>query len=228
MDRFLFHNQQYRLLDAVRDRPWAGAPIPFAECGFEFLDSGLRVNAYVLQGGGILRTSYRQSSGGLEAVSLGCAEVMLHNGRWPDEVSIRAWDRMTAPPDCVYEFLRFYQRLSVYLSSPKNTASLAVVEGSEAVYKAVTGPDGEPRVESIQGDRIISLEPLTEVERKALLPQEPHEPKKQQHPCEYEHWVRGHMRHYKNGRTVWVEPFKRNKGKAEKSKIYTLKEADDA
>ena len=34
MDRFIFHNSQYKILDTVRDMPWVGVPLPFAECIF--------------------------------------------------------------------------------------------------------------------------------------------------------------------------------------------------
>lgn len=223
MDRFLFHNEQYKLLDAVRDEPWAGVPLPFAECAFEFLDSGLHVNTYVLQGGGVLRTTYSQTMPELEYAPLGCAEVLLVNGRWPETLFIKAWNGMSAPPDCVYEFLRFYQRLSIYLSQPKRVAALPVLEGTETAYKAVEKPNGEMEVRTAGRERIISLEPLTEEEKRVATKEEQHERRKQQHPCDYEYWVRGHTRHYKSGIKTWVKPFQRNKGKPAKSKSYSLK-----
>ena len=174
MDRFLFHNEQYRILDAVKGESWAGVPLPFVECAFEFLDSGLHVNSYVLQGGGVLRTTYSQTASELEYIPLGCAEVLLVRGRWPEKLSIKAWNGMAAPPDCVYEFLRFYQRLSVYLAQPKRVAELPVLEGTETAYRATERPNGEMQVHTGR-ERIISLEPLTEVEKRIALQVDPQE-----------------------------------------------------
>ena len=47
MDRFIFHNSQYKILDTVRDMPWVGVPLPFAECIFYFADMGLQVSTAV-------------------------------------------------------------------------------------------------------------------------------------------------------------------------------------
>ena len=225
MDRFLFHNSQYKLLDAVRNEPWVGIPVPFAECAFEFLDTGLHVNTYILHGGGILRTTYSQFSSKENIIPLGCAEIPLCCGRWPEKISINAWDSLTAPPDCVYEFLRFYQRLSVYLAQPKLVTALPAIEGPGTAYSASQKSDGAVSVRQSR-DRVISLEPLSAKEQAAAFHIDPHERKKQLHPCTYEFWVRGHMRHYKSGITTWIDPFKKNKGKPEKSKTYSLKEAE--
>lgn len=225
MDRFLFHNEQYRILDAVKGESWAGVPLPFVECAFEFLDSGLHVNSYVLQGGGVLRTTYSQTASEQEYIPLGCAEVLLIRGRWPEKLSIKAWNGMAAPPDCVYEFLRFYQRLSVYLAQPKRVAELPVLEGTETAYRATERPNGEMQVHTGR-ERIISLEPLTEVEKRIALQVDPQERRKQQHPCDYEYWVRGHTRHYKSGVVAWVKPFQKNKGKPAKSKTYSLSKGE--
>ena len=225
MDRFLFHNAQYKILDAVKGEPWAGAPLPFAECAFEFLDTGLLVNTYVLQGGGVLRTTYSQTASELEYIPLGCAEVLLVRGRWPETLSIKAWNGMAAPPDCVCEFLRFYQRLSIYLAQPKWVSELPALEGSETAYRATEQPNGETQIHAVR-ERIISLEPLTEVEKRIALQVDPQERRKQQHPCDYEYWVRGHTRHYKSGVVAWVKPFQKNKGKPAKSKTYSLKEGE--
>ena len=48
MDRFIFHNSQYKILDTVRDMPWVGVPLPFAECIFYFADMGLQVSTCLL------------------------------------------------------------------------------------------------------------------------------------------------------------------------------------
>lgn len=39
-------------------------------------------------------------------------------------------------------------------------------------------------------------------------------------PCLFEFGVRGHVRHYKSGKTVWIEPYTKNKGKTYGSKLY--------
>ena len=39
--------------------------------------------------------------------------------------------------------------------------------------------------------------------------------------CGYRFTVRGHMRHYKNGRTVWIKPYDKNKDKPFRSHKYT-------
>lgn len=224
LDRFLFHNSQYRILDSVRNEPWAGVPIPFAECSFEFLDSGLYVNTYVLQRGNILRTTYSRTSEEPDIIPLGCAEILLYNGRWPEKISIKAWNSLSAPLDCVYEFLRFYQRLSVYLAQPKRAAQLPVIERAGTVHRVIQTSDGRTEVAHAARDRIISLAPLTEEEQRTALHLGPQERKKQQHPCDYEFWVRGHMRRNRSGTSTWVAPFQKNKGKPAKSKTYNLKE----
>lgn len=39
-------------------------------------------------------------------------------------------------------------------------------------------------------------------------------------PCNFEFGVRGHVRHYKSGKVIWIEPYTKNKGKGYNSKSY--------
>ena len=50
------------------------------------------------------------------------------------------------------------------------------------------------------------------------------EHKKQEHPCDYAYWVRGHNRIYRSGLQRWIEPHMRNIKFPERSRTYTLKE----
>lgn len=79
--------------------------------------------------------------------------------------------------------------------------------------------------EKPQKDRIISLAPLSELELRQYVPgKESLVHKKQEHPCDYAYWVRGHNRIYRNGLQRWIEPHMRNIKFPEKSRTYTLKE----
>ena len=40
-------------------------------------------------------------------------------------------------------------------------------------------------------------------------------------------YVRGHYRHYKSGKVVWIEEYQKGTGKAEKGKTYKLKKEEN-
>ena len=47
-------------------------------------------------------------------------------------------------------------------------------------------------------------------------------PKQYKSPCEYSYMVRGHYRHYKSGKVIWIEPYIVNEGKPFRAKTYKL------
>lgn len=226
MDRFIFHNEQYKILDTVRDMPWAGVPLPFAECIFYFTDIGLQVSTAVCKNRTCLSMGFFiTTSDGSKAFT--SVDATLINGRWPEKMNLNFVAGCGAPPESIYEFIRFYQRLSIYLALPKSKKQI-----SERTVKAkdtgmfIEGKEEKPKTErELPKDRIISLAPLSELEIRQYAPDEgAREHKKQEHPCEYAYWVRGHNRIYRSGIQCWIEPHMRNTKFPEKSRTYTLKE----
>jgi len=222
LDHFLFHNEQYMLLDAVREKPWIGVPLPFAECIFELVDTGLQVSTAVCHSGNQLSMAFSQAtSSGVR--SFCSADIALLNWRWPDTIRVAYLSGQNVPPDCMYEFIRFYQRLSIYLAQPKSNSkifSTEVFPHSPLMVlerPGMTAGDAAP-----QKDRIISLEPLSEIDLYRYKQDIPPERKPQEHPCTYSFWVRGHQRRMSNGLCTWVEPHRRNIKFPDKSKTYTL------
>ena len=82
MDRFIFHNSQYKILDTVRDMPWVGVPLPFAECIFYFADMGLQVSTAVCKSRTCLSMCFAMISDG-KPVVFASVNAALNNGRWP-------------------------------------------------------------------------------------------------------------------------------------------------
>ena len=103
-----------------------------------------------------------------------------------------------APPESIYEFIRFYQRLSIYLAQPKPKRQVSEKEvKAKDLGMAIERKDEEKKEKKPQKDRIISLAPLSELELRQYAPEEgSREHKKQEHPCDYAYWVRGHNRIY--------------------------------
>lgn len=118
MDRFIFHNSQYKILDTVRDMPWVGVPLPFAECIFYFADMGLQVSTAVCKSRTCLSMCFAMISDG-KPVVFASVNAALNNGRWPRQIDLSFVSGRGAPPESIYEFIRFYQRLSIYLAQPK-------------------------------------------------------------------------------------------------------------
>lgn len=226
MDRFIFHNEQYQILDIVRDMSWTGIPLPFAECIFYFIDMGLQVSTAVCKNRTCLSIGFSMTADG-ESKAFASVDAALINGRWPEKMNLNFIAGCGAPPESIYEFIRFYQRLSIYLALPKPKRQV-----SEREVKAkdpgmfIEGKEENPKTEKkLPKDRIISLAPLSELEiRQYALAEEVQEHKKQEHPCEYSYWVRGHNRVYRSGIQRWIEPHMRNTKFPEKSKTYILKE----
>lgn len=118
MDRFIFHNSQYKILDTVRDMPWVGVPLPFAECIFYFADMGLQVSTAVCKSRTCLSMCFAMISDG-KPVVFASVNAALNNGRWPRQIDLSFVSGRGAPSESIYEFIRFYQRLSIYLAQPK-------------------------------------------------------------------------------------------------------------
>lgn len=225
MDRFIFHNSQYKILDTVRDMPWAGLPLPFAECIFYFADMGLQVSTAVCKSRTCLSMCFAMMADS-EPVEFASVNAVLNDGRWPRQIDLSFISGRGAPPESIYEFIRFYQRLSIYLAQPKPKRQVSEKEvKAKNPGTVIEGKDEEKKGKKSQKDRIISLAPLSEIELRQYTPEEEiREHKKQKHPCDYSYWVRGHNRIYRNGLQRWIEPHMRNIKFLEKSRTYTLKE----
>ena len=87
MDRFIFHNSQYKILDTVRDMPWVGVPLPFAECIFYFADMGLQVSTAVCKSRTCLSMCFAMISDG-KPVVFASVNAALNNGRWPRQIDL--------------------------------------------------------------------------------------------------------------------------------------------
>lgn len=221
MDRFIFHNSQYKILDTVRDMPWVGVPLPFAECIFYFADMGLQVSTAVCKNRACLSMGFAMLVNG-EPTGFASVNAVLNNGRWPRQIDLSFVSGRGAPPESIYEFIRFYQRLSIYLAQPKPRRQVSEKEVKAKDPGMVIDRKDE---EKPQKDRIISLAPLSELELRQYVPgKESLVHKKQEPPCDYAYWVRGHNRIYRNGLQRWIEPHMRNIKFPEKSRTYTLKE----
>ena len=225
MDRFIFHNSQYKILDTVRDMPWVGVPLPFAECIFYFADMGLQVSTAVCKSRTCLSMCFAMISDG-KPVVFASVNAALNNGRWPRQIDLSFVSGRGAPPESIYEFIRFYQRLSIYLAQPKPKRQVSEKEvKAKDLGMAIERKDEEKKEKKPQKDRIISLAPLSELELRQYAPEEgSREHKKQEHPCDYAYWVRGHNRIYRSGLQRWIEPHMRNSKFPERSRTYTLKE----
>lgn len=222
MDRFIFHDKQYEILDTVKGHQWVGIPLPFSECIFEFVDTGLEVSTAVCENGNSLAMGISQVSAN-NIRPLCSVDAELNNKRWPAHVRMAFLSGQEIPPECLYEFIRFYQRLSVYLAQPNKKRSIPCIE-VRALKSDISCVDdtGQEKNSGVNTDRLISLAPLTEEELHYYTPKLESERKHQLHPCTYSFWVRGHHRKTKNGLHTWVEPYKKNVQFPEKSKIYAL------
>ena len=106
MDRGIFHNSQYKILDTVRDMPWVGVPLPFAECIFYFADMGLQVSTAVCKSRTCLSMCFAMISDG-KPVVFASVNAALNNGRWPRQIDLSFVSGRGAPPESIYEFIRF-------------------------------------------------------------------------------------------------------------------------
>lgn len=222
MDRFIFHDKQYKILDVVKGNQWIGTPLPFSECIFEFVDTGLEISTAICKNGSCLAMGISQISNN-EVYPLCSADAELNNKRWPARIHITFLSGHEIPPECLYEFIRFYQRLSVYLSQPNKKQTIPCIKVRAQESDITFGDDADQgQTSGTATDRIISLAPLTEEELHYYTPKLESERKHQLHPCTYSFWVRGHNRKTKNGLHTWVEPYRKNVQYPEKSKTYKL------
>ena len=137
MDRFIFHNSQYKILDTVRDMPWVGVPLPFAECIFYFADMGLQVSTAVCKSRTCLSMCFAMISDG-KPVVFASVNAALNNGRWPRQIDLSFVSGRGAPPESIYEFIRFYQRLSIYV--PKSVVLLGILCKAATTHSIGVGP----------------------------------------------------------------------------------------
>lgn len=133
MDRFIFHNSQYKILDTVRDMPWVGVPLPFAECIFYFADMGLQVSTAVCKSRTCLSMCFAMISDG-KPVVFASVNAALNNGRWPRQIDLSFVSARGARPESIYEFIRFYQRLSIYLAQPSLSGQVSEKEVKAKVW----------------------------------------------------------------------------------------------
>lgn len=108
-----------------------------------------------------------------------------------------------------------YMAYHVELVSKKNIVTGSIEGSSNYTPKA----NDKPRFEtSICSHKVYGITkkviPVTEAEAKE---------KRKYTPCQYAVTVKGHFRHYKSGKVIWVEHFIRNKDKEFKPKDYVDK-----
>lgn len=220
MDKFLFRYTDYAVLNTVKDRPADGVPVPFHECLFVFLDSSLRVQSRIISGA-LLDLRFASKDTGQP---IGSARVGLADFRWTNEADISCSGGV--PADCLYEFIRLYQQLSIYLYQKRTVVNISIreiIHREKLDHQLDPGKAADKRLD----DRIISLHDLsTRFVYLAVNPYLDHTikdtRKQQENHCDYAYWVRGHTRIYKTGKTAWVRPHLRNTRYPEQSHTYSL------
>lgn len=111
-----------------------------------------------------------------------------------------------------------YMAYHVELVSKKDAVTGSIESSSNYTPKA----NNKPRFEtSICSHKVYGITkkviPVTEVEARE---------KRKYTPCQYAVTVKGHFRHYKSGKVIWVEHFIRNKDKEFKPKDYVDKKKE--
>ena len=111
-----------------------------------------------------------------------------------------------------------YMAYHVELVSKKDVVTGSIESSSNYTPKA----NDKPRFEtSICSHKVYGITkkviPVTEAEAKE---------KRKYTPCQYAVTVKGHFRHYKSGKVIWVEHFIRNKDKEFKPKDYVDKKKE--
>jgi len=214
LDKFLFRYSHYKVLDAVKDQSWEGAPFPFRQCLFIFQDTFLLVESRLLSES-LLHLKFEK-----EGRVLGAASVTVQNYCWPRGGNLEIETSGSLPPECLYEFIRFYQRLSIYLSQKREVLNTSPRE----IIKEDLGREVEPtkKKERELDERIICLGDLPATSVFRYVKPYIATPRHQQNPCDYAYWVRGHTRLCKSGTRTWVRPHMRNTSYPEKDHIYTL------
>ena len=112
-----------------------------------------------------------------------------------------------------------YMAYHVELVSKKDVVTGSIESSSNYTSKV----NDKPRFEtSICSRKVYGITkkviPVTEVEARE---------KRKYTPCQYAVTVKGHFRHYKSGKVIWVEHFIRNKDKEFKPKDYVDKKKKD-
>ena len=112
-----------------------------------------------------------------------------------------------------------YMAYHVELVSKKDVVTGSIESSSNYTPKA----NDKPRFEtSICSHKVYGITkkviPVTEAEAKE---------KRKYTPCQYAVTVKGHFRHYKSGKVIWVEHFIRNKDKEFKPKDYVDKKKEE-
>lgn len=112
-----------------------------------------------------------------------------------------------------------YMAYHVELVSKKDVVTGSIESSSNYTPKA----NDKPRFEtSICSHKVYGITkkviPVTEAESKE---------KRKYTPCQYAVTVKGHFRHYKSGKVIWVEHFIRNKDKEFKPKDYVDKKKEE-
>ena len=79
---------------------------------------GLQVSTAVCKSRTCLSMCFAMISDG-KPVVFASVNAALNNGRWPRQIDLSFVSGRGAPPESIYEFIRFYQRLSIYLAQPK-------------------------------------------------------------------------------------------------------------
>ena len=111
-----------------------------------------------------------------------------------------------------------YMAYHVELVSKKDVVTGSIESSSNYTSKV----NDKPRFEtSICSRKVYGITkkviPVTEVEARE---------KRKYTPCQYAVTVKGHFRHYKSGKVIWVEHFIRNKDKEFKPKDYVDKKKE--
>lgn len=116
-----------------------------------------------------------------------------------------------------------YRCTEIYGLSCRTRFQNDVVTGSiESSSNYTPKANDKPRFEtSICSHKVYGITkkviPVTEAEAKE---------KRKYTPCQYAVTVKGHFRHYKSGKVIWVEHFIRNKDKEFKPKDYVDKKKE--
>ena len=199
VDKFLFQYSHYKILDTVKNQSWEGVPIPFQQCMFVFQDTFLLVESR-MESGNVLKLRFEK-----EGKFLGATAITIKDYRWPRNMEINAVG--SVPPDCLCEFIRFYQRLSVYLSQSREVTNTSAREIIQEDFEQTVDPAQKNRKEL--DERIICLGSLSAAAVFRHVKPFMAAPKHQQNPCDYAYWVRGHQRLCKSGVRTWVRPHTR-------------------
>jgi len=222
MDRFLFRYADYSVLNPVKEVSFDRVPVPFQACLFIIQDTALRIESRVISDCLLTLKFFRTD----REWPIGEAKIALVEYRWSKDASISFVG--SVPPDCLYDFIQFYQRLSIYLFQEREIVNISpkeIIQAEKLEHRIDAAKKNDPKLE----ERIISLRDLsTRTVYQYVVQFLDHSTEgadqhnHQTNPCSYAYWVRGHVRVYKTGTNAWVRPHMRNTKYPERAKIYKL------